>query len=482
MPDVRVDFIKAAIWHGSLDRANALLAEHPELTGTDTSTDTSSHPDIHIAAILGDDAAVRRCLSIDPASVHAKSEPHGADALNYLCLSKYLRLDPSRSEAFLRAATALLDAGADPNTGFWTKGPHAEFETALYGAAGVAHHAPLTRLLLERGADPNDGEVAYHSPESYDNAAMQAVVETGRLTRESLSLMLLRKIDWHDLEGVRVLLDRGADSNAGWKRAGRPLHHALVRSNSLQIIELLLDRGADPTLAAHEAGETNEAGAASNAGGTSNAGGARGAGAASEGLTAIARAAREGRADVLAAIARRGVPIALDGVDRLIAACAMDDADAIRAIVQQEDGPALVREVIAMGGDLLAKFAGNDNEAGVRQLLDLGVDVAAPFATGDGYFDEPAGSLAIHLAAWRAYPAIVRLLIARGSPVDLPDPNGRTPLALAIKACVDSYWAGRRTPESVDALLRAGASVRGLPFPTGYADVDDLLRRHGATA
>ena len=26
----------------------------------------------------------------------------------------------------------------------------------LYGAAGVAHHPELTRLLLERGADPND--------------------------------------------------------------------------------------------------------------------------------------------------------------------------------------------------------------------------------------------------------------------------------------------------------------------------------------
>ena len=137
-----------------------------------------------------------------------------------------------------------------------------------------------------------------------------------------------------------------------------------------------------------------------------------------------------------------------------------------------------------MGGDLLAKFAGNGNTAGVRQLLDLGVDVAAPFAEGDGYFDEPAGSLAIHVAAWRAHPAIVTLLLERGSPVDLPDPKGRTPLALAISACVDSYWTYRRTPESVDALLRAGASVRGagVRFPSGYAEVDDLLRRYGAQA
>ena len=141
-----------------------------------------------------------------------------------------------------------------------------------------------------------------------------------------------------------------------------------------------------------------------------------------------------------------------------------------------------MKAVIAMGGDLLATFAGNGNAAGVGQLLDLGVDVATPFAEGDGYFDEPRGSLAIHVAAWRAQPAVVTLLLERGSPVDRPDPKGRTPLALAIKACVDSYWTYRRTPESVEALLRAGASVHGagVRFPSGYAEVDDLLRRYGA--
>ena len=63
----------------------------------------------------------------------------------------------------------------------------------IYGAGGIAFHPEITRLLLERGADPNDGETPYHSPESYDNAALEVLVESGKLTADSLSTMLLRK-------------------------------------------------------------------------------------------------------------------------------------------------------------------------------------------------------------------------------------------------------------------------------------------------
>src|SRR5690606_25007934 len=126
--------------------------------------------------------------------------------------SRYLRLDPGRSEGFMRAAKALLDAGASANTGFFDTGhlPHPEWESALYGAAGVAFHAGLTRLLLEHGADPNDEEVPYHSPETYDNAALEALIQSGRLSPDALATMLLRKADFHDNDGLKLLLEGGA--------------------------------------------------------------------------------------------------------------------------------------------------------------------------------------------------------------------------------------------------------------------------------
>jgi ankyrin repeat protein len=430
-------FLDAAIWHGSLDRATALLAEDPELATAN----------IFIAAVLGDEAAVRRFLAEDPANASARCGPFGGDALTYLCLSKYLRLEPTRTPALLRTATALLDGGADAKSGFWTTGEHPEFETALYGAAGVAHHPEMTALLLARGADPNDDDSVYHSPETYDNRAMKLLVETGRLTRDNLAMMLIRKHDWHDYEGVKYLLEHGADPNLHWRGRSSALRHALLRDNALKIIALLLDHGADPALVR-------------------------------QGHSGVALAAREGRSDVLELFEQRGIPIALEGVDRLIAACAMGDAANVRALADAE--PTLVVELRAIGGTLLAKFCGTGNPPGVRQLLDLGVDVRAPFVEGDGYWGIPKGTLPIHIAAHRLQTDVVRLLIERGSPVDIAGENGATPLKLALRASVTSYWKEMRSTALIKALLDAGASIEGIALPTGYAEADDLLRLRGA--
>ncbi|HEX4601971.1 MAG TPA: ankyrin repeat domain-containing protein [Gemmatimonadales bacterium] len=423
---------------GTLEGAAVILAAHPEV----------ATQDIHAAAILGDDTAVRRFLTLDPTTATAKGGPRGWDALTHLCFSRYLRLDRARSASFVHAAQALLDAGARADTGFYepSNQPQPAFESVLYGAAGVAHHAELTRLLLARGADPNDGEVVYHSPESGDNAVVKLLVETGQLTAESLSLMLVRKHDWHDYDGVKFLLEHGADPNR--KRTGcfRAMHHAIARDNALEIIALLLDHGADPTLR-------------------------------EEGTSAVAMAARRGRADLLALFERRGVPIELRGVDRLIAACARNDGAAVRASADSD--PTLVHQVRAQGGELLALFAGVGNSDGVGQLLELGIAVDTLYRTGDGYFDIAKDSMALHVAAWRAQHATVRFLIERGAPVDAADGQGRTPLALAVRACVDSYWSDRRSPESVAMLLGAGASPTGVAFPSGYAEVDALLRPQG---
>ena len=414
-----------------------MLRAHPELAART----------IHTAAIVGDDAAVRRFVAQDPLSATTKGGPRRWDALTYLCFSRYLRLDRSRSDGFVSAATALLDAGADPNTG-WTEeaeGSPPVWESAMYGAAGVAHHAALTRLLLDRGADPNDDETPYHTPETLDNGAMKAIVESGRLTGENLAAMLLRKADWHDGDGVAWLLERGADPNRFTRWGKTAFHQSVQRDNALVIIETMLDHGADATLRW-------------------------------DGSSVAGLAARRGRRDVLDAFARRGVPIELDGLERLLAACARDDSAAIREAIDGD--PGLVGALVARGARPLSAFAGNGNTSGVRRLLDLGVPADAVFEEGDAYFDIAKNSTALHVAAWRGWPETVKLLVERGVAVEAPDGQGRTPLALAVRACVDSYWTHRRTPDAVELLLRAGASAASARFPSGYAAVDALLEAH----
>jgi hypothetical protein len=130
-----------------------------------------------------------------------------------------------------------------------------------------------------------------------------------------------------------------------------------------------------------------------------------------------------------------------------------------------------------MGGKLLAEFAGNGNTRGVACLLELGVPVDARFVEGDGYWSVAPSSTALHVAAWRCCHDVVRLLIEHGADLNVKDDRGRTPLVLAIKACVDSYWTESRSTESIAPLLAAGASTDGVTLPTGYDEADALIAR-----
>jgi hypothetical protein len=423
---------------GALDEAKAIVERYPHV----------ARATVYTAAILADEAAVRAFLARDAGDAVRNGGPLGWDALTYLCFSRYLRLDQSRSQAFVNTARALLDAGASPNTG-WHETidketqPRQVIEAAIYGAAGIAQHAGVTRLLLERGADPNDEETPYHVPETTDNTVLTILLESGKLNQKSLGCILVRKADWHDLDGLRLALDHGANPalSPGWRTY--PLHHAIERDNRIEAMTALMDHGADPMAVRSK-----------------------------DGRSALQIAAHRGRGDILRLLDTRGVPLSVAGVDRLIAACAMDDREAIKMLLEQE--PTLKGELLERGGALLAEFSGVGNVRGVDNLLDCGVTVDARYG-GDPYFDVATNSTALHVAAWRANHDVVRRLIVRGTPLDALDGKGRTAMMLAVKACVDSYWMGRRKPDSVRALLDAGASVAGIELPCGYDEVDGML-------
>ncbi len=294
---------------GTLEEAEAILARYPEV----------ARANIGAAALLADEATVRGFLARDSANANSPGGPYEWDALLHLCFSRYLRLDAARSEAFVRTARALLEAGANPNAGWYDKPfqpcGKPEFESAIYGAAGVAHHPGVTRLLLEYGADPNDGETPYHAPESYDNTVMRILLESGKLTDRSRTWMLVRKADLHDFDGMRMALEFGADPNAIPMWGNNALQHAIQRDNGIEMIRLLLDHGANPLLPNGR-----------------------------DGSSAAAMAARRGRGDVLELLAERGIDPRLADVDRLIAACALADRARMDELMNSE--PALLAELL----------------------------------------------------------------------------------------------------------------------------------------
>jgi hypothetical protein len=216
--------------------------------------------------------------------------------------------------------------------------------------------------------------VAYHAPEGFDAEVMHAVADSGRLSAAGLTTMLHRKLDWTDLSGVRWLLEQGADPNALSAWGDRALHHSLARGNALQLLESLLDFGADPTLRAPGPDE----------------------------LSAVAVAARAGRADALELFRRRGLATELDGDDAFFAALSRGDRAGTLVFVAAE--PRIAERLEASQPGIVATFADAGNTAAVELAFDLGFPLSAD---------------ALAVAVWRERTETVRLLLARRARVGI---------------------------------------------------------------
>ena len=416
--------LNAAHTSGALDRAAAMIAATPAI----------AHANVFTLAVVGDDVRLAALLAVEPPTepsagrelATARGGPHEWDPLTYLCFSRFLQHDRTRANDFARAARLLLAAGARATTGFRSTDPNypTEFECVLYGAAGVAHDAGVTRLLLDHGADANDEEVVYHSPETSDNETLQVLLDHGTLTADSLASMLLRKCDWHDEDGVARLLAFGAEPNRMTRWGRTALFQSVLRDNRLPILTRLLDAGGDPML-----------GSASH--------------------SCVAQAARDGRSDALALFVQRGATLPTAGADALLSHCVRGDRAGAQRLLASNAGALDMLHVHA--GDLLLSYARVGNADGLRTLIALGLPVNARSANGDGYWSLAPRSTALHAAAWRAHVPAVRALLEAGADVNTRDARGRTPLVLARSAAVDSYWTDRVTPDLESLLLSAGA-------------------------
>ncbi len=195
--------------------------------------------DVWMACAMGDEAELRRAIEENPAWVKERGGPFGMTPLIALTHSGLLR-DARYAPAMERCAALLLNAGADVNE-TWIDATFPDSPLgALYGAAGKNHAPGMTRLLLERGADPNDNESLYHSVESADLSCTKLLLESG--VRVDGTNALCRALDFDRIEAVRLLLEHGGDPNhPGYQIL--PVFHGIRRGRSAAFFKLMLEHG-----------------------------------------------------------------------------------------------------------------------------------------------------------------------------------------------------------------------------------------------
>jgi ankyrin repeat protein len=349
-------------------RARRILAEHPQLTSSD----------IWAAAAAGRPADVERLLT-------RATQRGGPYRWRPLCYLAYSRVEAPAS-AVLAVARLLLEAGADPNDGFLFDGLPSAF-TVLTGVFGAGeqgwsaqpphpHAAALARLLLEAGADPNDAQALYNRMFSADNEHLELLFEYG-----------LGRGDggpWRARAGEHV--DRPAEllrTQLRWA----------VEHDQPDRVRLLVEHGVDFRSPYTAAGLAWRPG---------------------DGRTPVELAWLNGNAAIAAYLMSRGAPRpALDPADELIAAVLRGD-DGRRVLAEHPEAAAEARRLrpgLVVWAAAHAPFA-------VEVLVDLGFDVNAL-----GRADVPVEQeweTALHRSAGEGDVALTRRLLALGA-----DPNVR---------------------------------------------------------
>lgn len=324
-----MEFVLAAT-SGRRARAEALLAADPEI---------ANDPWARLTLGQGWDG--------DP---NEPGGPRGWAPLLYICFSVFASVDLARE---------LLSRGADPNVTF--KNEYGDMP-ALYGAAGVIHNPELTRVLLEAGANADDGESPYHSTEAPDPECLRLVLEHGGSPDP---IVLAHALDYDHPEHVKLLLDAGAD-------ASEMLPWAVRRGRGPEILRLLVEHGA--RLEARGGEEWRRP---------------------KRRRTAYQHAALRGREDSMHALAELGADTYVDPDDLAVAAIARGETpDTIPTDLDYDQQEVLILSAL------------DDRMAHV-------VDVYGPDFRGV-VGGSPEGSLLQH-AAWVGHPAHVRFLLDAGA-------------------------------------------------------------------
>jgi ankyrin repeat protein len=341
--------------------AARLVRERPDIIGSDA----------YFASAAGDEAVVRDALDKDAGWLSRAGGPLNMPPLIAVTHSGLVR-EESFSAGLTNCARLLLERGADPNqTWINPRLPDSPL-SAVYGAAGKNHHAGMTRLLLEHGANPNDNESLYHSVECGDLTCTRLLLEAGAKVDGTNAIG--RVLDYDRIEGLKLLLQY--KGNAGHRGASEfPLFHAIRRGRSVEHVRLLLESGADPT-------RKNSAG-----------------------LTPYRFALYYGQPEIAAILPRDTEDVALSVEDQFVAACTCCDRETASRILAGD--PRILGRLTKRHLRQLPNMAAQANLRAVKFMVEIGwpIDV-----TGGDW-----GASALNLAVYRGQAEMTEFLLRHGA-------------------------------------------------------------------
>lgn len=343
----------------------------------------------------------------------------------------------------------LLSQGAKDST---TK----KMRTTALMLAAANGSEECVRLLLESGSEVNarsdDRMSALHFAIKHENAAcarllLDAGAQIDTRSQESYNTPLIQAVKQGYTEGVRLLLQRGANPNLADEMGRSPLMHA-ASGGFTDCIELLLEHGA----ALNSVDPDKE--------------------------SALFYAINAGKEDALRLLLQRGANTVTKNEQHCFSALrkAVTDKNIACVRIMLEHGvspapgspdadticyashPEIIRLLLQHGANVNQKSSEEDgsitpimnvtiidNVESFHILMEAGADLSAR---------DYAGHTLLHKAANNSATNIVRLLLELGADVNARSTDGDTPLMLAASETTGA--------EAVKLLLQAGADVHAV--------------------